>query len=106
MVLRAFISTCRARRAARVAPAPPPARQGVPHRRAVLAAAPADARVDARDRLADLAQAPGLLGPDPEPLGELFLGGVAPELDAQGVLGPPEPVQGVHDVGREPHGAR
>jgi hypothetical protein len=63
-------------------------------------------RVDARDRLADLAQTPGLLGPDPEPLGELFLGGVAPELDAQGVLRPPQPVQGVHDVGREADGAR
>src|SRR5215212_226137 len=80
--------------------------QEVAHLGAVLVARPADARVDARYRLAYLAQAPGLLWPDAKPLGELLLGGVAPELDAESVLGPPQTVQRVHHVSRETHGAR
>jgi len=61
--------------------------------------------VDAGDGLPDLAQPPGLFWPDVEPLGELLLGGVAAELEAKGVLGPAQPVEGVHDVGGETDGA-
>ena len=48
----------------------------------------------------------GLLEPDPEPLRQLLLGGVAPELDAQGVLRPAQTVQGIDHVGREADRAR
>src|SRR5215211_145415 len=84
--------------------AAPLVRQKVSHLGAVLVAGSAYPGVDARDGLANLAEAPGILGPGSEPLGELFLGGVAPELDAQRVLGPALPIQRVHDVGRESDG--
>src|SRR5918997_2918247 len=77
-------------------------RQEVFHFGAILVSEPG---VDAGDRLCDLAEAPGLLGSLLEPPGELLFGGVAPELDAQRALGPAKAVQGIHDVGREAHGA-
>src|SRR5918994_381231 len=63
-----------------------------------------DPGVDAADGLPDFAQPPGLLGLDPEPLYYLFLGRLTAQLQAQGVLGTAQAVDGVHNVRRQPDG--
>src|SRR5918995_2757615 len=64
-----------------------------------------DPGIDAGDGLIDIAQAPGFLRFHAEPLDELFLVRVPPELDAQGVFGTAHPVDGVDDVGGQADGA-
>src|SRR5215210_2212846 len=57
-----------------------------------------DPGVDAGDGLADLAKTPGLFRLHAEPLDEFLLGRVAAELDAQGVLGASQAVDGINDM--------
>src|SRR5829696_2846915 len=64
-----------------------------------------DPGIDAGDGLADLAQTPGLLRLYAEPLDELLFGSIAAELDAQGVLGASQAVDGVYDVRGQADGA-